>query len=381
MAKRKTHPGSITKRGSKWRIRLCVGGQYHSYTVDGTKTDAQNYATEKYAELTADHERAQSGMPGPIRFSALLTEFETQELPGLAEGTRKSYGDAMGVFRTFFVEQRADPRVDKVRRADVKAFVAWRRTYRVGGGDGVSRHTVAKDLRVLKRLMNFAVDLDYADANPCARVKAPKPDPRTPPILTDDQFETLLAECSGNPMLRLYVLLLGETGARAYSEALQLRWEDVDLAGGFLHIRSATGRRTKSGKSRHVPLTPRLRTALQEHAAAFRMALYDGNRSEFVFHHTRTRRKAVAGQRIRSFKTSFASAVKRAKLPDGFRAHDLRHRRVTSWLAKGANPVHVKEAVGHASLATTMGYTHLVPEHLRALVDETQEPARKVEGA
>jgi len=30
----------------------------------------------------------------------------------------------------------------------------------------------------------------------------------------------------------------------------------------------------------------------------------------------------------------------------------------------------VKEAVGHAKLETTMGYTHLVAEHLKALVEE-----------
>lgn len=48
--------------------------------------------------------------------------------------------------------------------------------------------------------------------------------------------------------------------------------------------------------------------------------------------------------------------------------HDLRHRRVTTWLAEVANPVHVKEAVGHSDLRTTMGYTHLAREHLKSLV-------------
>ena len=37
--------------------------------------------------------------------------------------------------------------------------------------------------------------------------------------------------------------------------------------------------------------------------------------------------------------------------------------------------MHVKEALGHADLATTMGYTHLAKEHLRALVE--QEPERE----
>ncbi len=171
-------------------------------------------------------------------------------------------------------------------------------------------------------------------------------------------------------MLHLYILLLADAGLRADSEALQLRWEDADFAGGFLHVKSAPGRRTKSGKSRSVPLTARLKAALQDHAARFRLALYDGERSPFIFHHTLSTRSAVAGQQIRSIRRSFDNAAAKAKLPSEFHRHDLRHRRVTTWLAEGRSVVLVKEAMGHADLSTTMGYTHLVPEHLRSLVEE-----------
>jgi integrase len=153
---------------------------------------------------------------------------------------------------------------------------------------------------------------------------------------------------------------------RAYSEALELRWDDVDLTRGFVTVRSAPGRRTKSGKTRVVPMTARLRAALQAHAARFRLA----QRPPFVFSHEVTRRSAVAGERIRSLRGSFAKAAKAAQLPDTFRAHDLRHRRVTTWLADSKSPVLVQSAMGHASISTTMGYSHLQAEHLRALVEE-----------
>lgn len=49
-------------------------------------------------------------------------------------------------------------------------------------------------------------------------------------------------------MLSLYVTTLGEAGVRCDSEALHLRWEDVDLEEGFLWISSGRdGHRTKSG--------------------------------------------------------------------------------------------------------------------------------------
>lgn len=68
------------------------------------------------------------------------------------------------------------------------------------------------------------------------RVQAPKVDGRDPVILTGDEYERLLAACVQRPMLAMFVLLLGETGARCESEALKLRWEDVDLDAGFLWI-------------------------------------------------------------------------------------------------------------------------------------------------
>lgn len=373
----KPYPGSIVRRGNTWRIRLCIGGVYHSFTKEGTKVEAQNLATEKHAELSKDRVRARAGLPGPIRFSQLVTEFTTYELPARSEGTQKSYASSVTAFNAYFVDQLGDPLVRDIRRSHVATFLEWRRTYRVGTdeksekkhAEGVSAHTVARDRRVLHRLCNYGLLKDHLDANPCALVRAPKPDPRTPPILSEEQLETLLKKAADHPMLHLYILLLAETGTRAYSEALQLRWEDVDLGTGFVHVRSAPGRRTKSGKSRAVPMTPRLRAALQEHAARFRLATYKGQRSPFVFHHDVSTRSAVAGTRITTLRGSMTRVAKEAKLPEGFRLHDLRHRRVTTWLAGGANPVHVKEAVGHASLATTMAYTHLLPEHLRSLVD------------
>lgn len=37
--------------------------------------------------------------------------------------------------------------------------------------------------------------------------------------------------------------------------------------------------------------------------------------------------------------------------------------------------MHVKQAVGHSDLRTAMQYTHLAREHLRALIDDRDEPS------
>lgn len=405
--------GSIKKRGKVWWIRLYAGtvekevrgrdgvmttkrvSDYKSFSFEGTKVEAQNFAKMESEKLAKDVKRAKAGRPGPIRFSGLLEQFKTYELPTLSPGAQESYLNSFAPFEVFFVKQLHDPMLRDITRGDVKTFLEWRRTYRhsakkeaaklagsvseisdIPSKVGVSAYTVARDRRVLHRLFNYGLEKDLLEANPCAKVRAPKSDPRTPPILTDEQLQTLLDKAADHAMLSMYILLLAETGVRAYSEALHLQWEDIDLVGGFVHVKSATGRRTKSGKSRHVPMTPRLREALQSHAAQFRMALYGDARSPFVFHHLHVNRTCKPGQRIKSLKQSFRNVIIAAKLPAGFRPHDLRHRRVTSWLAAGKSAVLVQEAMGHSSFATTAGYKHLVPEHLRELVTENARPEK-----
>ncbi len=106
-----------------------------------------------------------------------------------------------------------------------------------------------------------------------------------------------------------------------------------------------------------------------------------GARSPWVFHHIETRRQHRAGERVGSFYDSLAKAAKIAKTPTGFRPHDLRHRRVTTWLAEGRDVVLVKEAMGHSDLRVTMAYTHLAREHLTALTEPVQAAKEERETA
>jgi len=385
MARTKRYPGQVEPRGDAFRIRLCVAGRRHVKTIAAAdRKEAEQFACDWYAQLSRKHDREQLGLPGAQSFSELLKLFTEQEVPNLSPGGRKSYADSFAPFHAFFIDRMGDPATEKIRPGHVKEYLAWRRVTGIKcerdaetreivkvttSRASVSPHTVARDRRVLHRLFEYAVELEYLEANPVRHVAAPKTDPHTPSILTPAEYDRLLEACGDRDMLRVYILVLGETGARCESEALQLRWEDVDVAGGFLQIRSGRdGHRTKSGKSRWTPLTPRLADALRDHAARYRLAIYHGARTPWVFHHTNTSRSARAGARIKRMRHGFDNAIERAGLPE-MRQHDLRHRRVTKWLAEGANPVLVKEAVGHASLATTMGYTHMAKEHLRALVE------------
>ena len=189
-------------------------------------------------------------------------------------------------------------------------------------------------------------------------------------ILSKSEIERLLNEVQDNPILNLFTLTAYETGARSQSEVLTLRWEDLEwTGGGWVNIKSEEEKRTKSGKSRSVPMSPRLVHALKEHEVKYRLALG----SEWVFCHLvprigkKGKVRTHRGDRIQCLYRGFKAACLRGGLPPDVRPHDLRHTRITHLLADGHSVVKVKEMMGHADIATTMKYTHLVREDLREL--------------
>ncbi|CAN5872028.1 site-specific tyrosine recombinase XerD [soil metagenome] len=371
----KKHPGTFENRGAYQRLILYCGGVRHTFRLDTfDKKASEKFAREKLRELQKQHDRGRMGAAGVTKFSTLLDAYLRDEMPTLAAGTQRSYRDSFSLIREYFVDELRDPSLDRIGTKEIKGYLAWRRSQRRVGKhqaarvEPLSNRTLQKDRAVLHRLFDYADRLELREGNPVSRVEQPKADARTPVLLSDDQFDALLAQCADHPHLWLYVLTLGETGGRCVSEILHLRFDDVDLAEGFIEIKSGTEHRTKTGKSRFVPMTPQLLTAMKAHFARFRFASYNGAPSPWLFHHTISRRWHVAGERVKSFRNSFDRAAKDAGIPDAFHRHDLRHRRVTTWLAAGKDVVHVKEALGHSDLRTTMGYTHLSREHLRSLV-------------
>lgn len=384
MGRTAKHPGTIDKPGASWRWRVLIDGDRKHYLLprdgdddvppDPSKADVAAFARREYDRLKKESQRGKSRV---LTVTELLKEFEERFIPTLAASSQRTYKDSLRPIRVFF-KNRNDPRLRHISRADISAYLDWRRVHDPYGErreKPLSKWTIQKERAVLHRAFAKAHEWGYVDSNPVSQTERPKPDSRDAVILDEDEYSRLVSEAyETGQMLGFYALLLGETGMRCESEALWLRWEDVDLDDGFLRVVSGRdGHRTKGGTGRDIPLTPRLEQAFRNHAAKFRMTTYgSGKRSPWVFHHTIPNRGAKPGDRIVSMRRGLTSAAERAELPERWRPHDLRHRRVTTWLAKGRSPVKVKEAVGHADLDTTMQYYSYAREHLRSLV-ENQE--------
>jgi integrase len=156
------------------------------------------------------------------------------------------------------------------------------------------------------------------------------------------------------------VLLALNTGLRR-GELLQLRWRDVDLQRRTLTVR---GDGAKTGQTRHVPLNSQAAQVLQAWKPA-------GLEVDWcVFGGSKVTTPLVA------IKKGWAAVLKAAKIT-GFRFHDLRHTFASNLVMAGVDLNTVRELLGHKSIAMTLRYAHLAPEHKAAAVETLVRAKRR----
>src|SRR2546421_986071 len=358
---RRPVPGYLQPRGStSWRWTVGIAGQVHSETIHAeSKQKAAELARKKFRALEPDLERrARRGHVKTLTVTQLVDRFLAEGLTAKKKGgerreiTREKYTSALRVMRRFYAEH-GDPAVDRLENID--AYLKARTL-------DVAVSTLAQARGVACALFDWAIRERLLDKNPARASDAPQVQKRKPVILTDPELERLLEECQ-DAMLRLYTLVQAEAGLRCESEVLWLRWQDLDRVPGFLEVATfdydedgvTQKHLTKGGLSREVPITARLRAALDAHTAAFKN---DGSDSPWVFHD-------VFGKRIDRLDDAFRRVRNKARkarpgaiaiTPEFKRAHDLRARRITTWLDEGQNVMHVMAWVGHEDVSTTMRY-------------------------
>ena len=140
------------------------------------------------------------------------------------------------------------------------------------------------------------------------------------------------------------VLLSLATGMRL-GELLKMKWEDVDLEAAQITLRDSN---TKSGKTRHLPLTTEAVDVLRKWRPY-------------------APRELVIGVKT-SFKKSFGAVLTAAKI-DRFRWHDLRHCFASKLAQRSVSLNVIRDLLGHADLKMVMRYAHLAPENFRAAID------------
>ncbi len=205
--------------------------------------------------------------------------------------------------------------------------------------EGISANNLNREHAYLRSVFNELRRMgQWKGENPLAAVRQFKIEERELSYLTMEQIEALLAALSegrSRDALLISKICLS-TGAR-WSEAEGLKTTQV--RDGQVHFSG-----TKSGKNRSVPISEELMAEL-------------GPSIE----------KSLTGRLFVYSYSAFREGVERAglTLPRGQLTHVLRHTFASHFMINGGNILVLQKLLGHGSLAMTMRYAHLAPDHLQ----------------
>lgn len=228
---------------------------------------------------------------------------------------------------------------------------------------GLAASSINCYLRALRAFCRWLKLMRYVDTVP--EVPSLIEDKPAIQVLTPVEVTRLLG-APMKPRLRFLIALILKTGLRI-DEALALRWEDVNIAAGTIHVRSGKGR-----KGRIIPLEPEcdpplwgfsIRPWWYPHRRAFTKLATVGP-STWVFP---TRNNTPWDQdtaRRWLHRAMTRAGVKRERL-SGW--HLLRHSYATECLRRGGHLVRLQRRLGHSRVTTTSRYEHLMPDDLKQL--------------
>ncbi len=299
----------------------------------------------------------------PSSWISMFLEAQAAEL-GAANNTLLAYGRDLKDFDSWLARRDAD--FTAAARTDVESYLVY------CDAQGLAKSTRARRLSAIKQLYRFAFEEGLRTDNPAIQISGPGQDKRLPKILSVDEVDRLLAAArqtgrSREDKVRNTCLmeLLYATGMRV-TELVSL---PVGATRGDPRLLLILG---KGGKERMVPLSPDARETL-----GLWIGLRDANEA------------ARAGKKLAPSKYLFPSRGKQGHLtrhrfyllikeiavaagvdPAKVTPHTLRHAFATHLLAGGADLRAIQTMLGHADVATTEIYTHVLEARLSELVLE-----------
>jgi len=340
-------------------------GVYHAVieTGSGSNRRRKNMKAATYEQaverLAEARRRVDNGLPptDPTTTTGAWLEWWLDNvLPGtVATTTERSYRANL--------RNHVIPVVGRVRLSALTAehVVQIMRTMEAAGRKPKS---IALTKAVLCRALSDAVKMDTTGLrrNVASMVRAPAgTGAKTSDRLTAEMAEAVLATVAGDRLAALAVLAL-YTGMRQ-AECLDLRWQNVDLDGGWLQVVKS---KTRSGV-RQVALPAPVVDALRQHRAAQRverMAAKTWIDADLVF-------ATTLGTRIHRrwilrwwHRQCIAAGIGRRRF------HATRHTAATVMLNRGVPVEVVSKVLGHKSIAVTLGtYAEVLPGLQRGAAD------------
>ncbi len=213
-----------------------------------TKTAARKAAEPLHTNAIADNPAV------PVTVTQLVKHYSDNELPSKAHSTQRTVETSLNVWIT---PKWGEHRLSGVRTVEVECWLH---------GLLLANATKAKVRNVMHAIFAHACRHEWLQKNPISLVRQSAKRKKTPDVLEAAELKKLLAELK-NPA-RALVFLTAATGLRV-SEALGLKWSDVDFCAGVINLGRAivhqhVGEMKTEASQKPVPMDGALATALRD---------------------------------------------------------------------------------------------------------------------
>ena len=229
---------------------------------------------------------------------------------------------------------------------------------------GLTPKSLQRRLSACRGFYGWLLKHARIDANPAGVVRAPKAARKLPQVLDVDEAVQLVELPTDAPWGvrdRAILELFYSSGLRL-SELCGLRWHDLDLAEGLVHVLG------KGGKQRIVPVGSHACAAL----AAWRKE--SGGKNVAHVFPGRGGEKSITP---RAVQLRLRQLAQRQGIFKRVHPHLLRHSFATHVLESSGDLRGVQELLGHADIGTTQIYTHLDFQHLAKVYDGAHPRAKR----
>ena len=370
MAKRRgNQEGSIyQKPNGKWRAQIMLNGGRLSITTN-TRSEAQDWLRKTRNQM----ENGLTFKGANTQFGEFLDEWLTSAKSRLTEHSWRTYEQ---IIRDYIC-----PGLGKVRLRDLNPAVI-QRFYDRKVTEGLGLRTVQRTHTIIHAALNSALKLGLLGRNPDNATQPPKPKRREMKYLDAAQVKKLLetARRTGDRNYALYYLAVS-TGMRE-GELLGLRWDDVNLDQGVLHVRFSLKRLWSGVLALQQPKT---KTSVR--------AIKLGSQTVEILQLQKIRNSIDAEKAGKLWKEqnfvfpssvgtpmdptnlikAFRKLLRLADLPR-IRFHDLRHTAASLMLNNGVDVLVASHRLGHARPSITLDvYGHLIPSMQAHAVEVLEE--------
>ena len=256
--------------------------------------------------------------------------------------------------------------LEDANSAELHSYLASRATVRW------APRTLARHISAMRQFYKFLLGEWVRKDDPTSELDTPRLGRPLPKVLSETEVAVLIAAARALPgdegtRLSCVLEMLYATGLRI-SELVTLPFAAAQHDPRFLVISG------KGGRERVVPLSEPGRAALSAYLACRDRFLPDSRPSRWLFP-SRGRAGHLTRQRCGQLLKELAVATDLD--PCRLSPHVLRHAFASHLLDHGADLRSVQQMLGHADIATTQIYTHVLTDRLRKLVETAHPLARR----